>query len=333
MLLPVFLAFLASASASGPVDSECIQKKGLRVYNLSPDVPVAVNGSCEETGLRWIGKPEDSPKDLFFTDWTEFFLQPECVDSIKVYIEESDDSGRRLIETRESLNATNLEGQNPVLTTDQSEELICNVGNRFKSRIVIRSKGTHPCFEITQEINPVAHKNDLLTLSDHFLNNKGPVTVDTEDGTGVNIFWRKGMMDKCVQAIEWTVDGSMNRTMKNTTKDKNEDRIFIKGQCKAQSVTFTYIFNTSIFQIEDKSLGMEIKGFTEVCAREKEEQEKAEQEEGEEGSEAYVNKDGEIQIMVGSAAGGFVLLIFVTIIVAIVKMRSNVKKAEDLQEN
>ena len=139
-------------------------------------------------------------------------------------------------------------------------------------------------------------------------------------------------MDKCVQAIEWTVDGSLNRTMKNTTKDKNEDRIFIKGQCKAQSVTFTYIFNTSIFQIEDKSLKIEINEFTEVCAREKEEQEKVEKEK-EEGSEAYVIKDGEIQIMVGSAAGGFVLLIFVIIIVAIVKMRSNVKNAEDLQEN
>ena len=281
MLLPVFLAFLASASASEPVDSECIQKKGLRVYNLSPDVPVAVNGSCEETGLRWIGKPEDSPKDLFFTDWTEFFLQPECVDSIKVYIEESDDSGRRLIETRENLNATNLEGKKPVLTTDQSEELICNVGKPSQSTLVVYSRGNHPWngyFEITQEISPVAHTFDL-TLSDHFRNNKVPVTVDTEDGSGVNIFWRRGMMDKCVKAIEWTMEGITNRTKKSTTKSKNEDSIFIKGMCEAQKVNLTYIFsNTSIFQIEDRSLEIEIKEFKELCARDEEVEEEEEEE-------------------------------------------------------
>ena len=140
-------------------------------------------------------------------------------------------------------------------------------------------------------------------------------------------------MDKCVQAIEWTVDGRMmNRTEKSTTKKKNEESICIKGQCKAQSVTFTYIFNTSVFQIEDKSLKIEINGFREVCAREKEEEEKA-QEEVEYGSEAYLNKDEDIQIMVGSAAGGFVLLIFVIMIVAIVKMRKNVTKEEDLQSD
>ena len=138
-------------------------------------------------------------------------------------------------------------------------------------------------------------------------------------------------MEKCVQAIEWTVDGRMNTTEKSTTEDKNEESIFIKGQCKAQSVTFTYIFNTSIFQIEDKSLKLEINGFREVCAREKEEEEKAAQEEEGDGSEAYMNKDEDIQILVGSGAGGFVLLIFVLMVVAIVKMRRNVGKAEDLQ--
>ena len=141
-------------------------------------------------------------------------------------------------------------------------------------------------------------------------------------------------MDKCVQAIEWSVDGRMmNMTEKSTTKKKNEESIFIKGQCKAQTVTFTYIFNTSIFQIEEKSLKLEIEEFREMCVREKEEKEKAAQEEEEDGSEAYLNKDEDIQIMVGSAAGGFVLLIFVIMIVAIVKMRKNVTKEEDLQSD
>ena len=56
--------------------------------------------------------------------------------------------------------------------------------------------------------------------------------------------------------------------------------------------------------------------------------EEVDEEEEEAGSEADVIKDGEIQIMMGSAAGGFVLLIFVIITVAIVKMRRNVRKAE-----
>ena len=132
------------------------------------------------------------------------------------------------------------------------------------------------------------------------------------------------MMDKCVTAIEWTMKGITNRTKKSTTKNKNEDSIFIKGMCEAQKVNLTYIFsNTSIFQIEDRSLEIEIKEFKEVCAREKEEEE-----EEEEGSEADAIKDGEIQIMMGSAAGGFVLLIFVIITVAIVKMRRNARKTE-----
>ena len=97
----------------------------------------------------------NSKKDIFYTNWTEFFLQPECVDRIEVHIE--DDSNKHIIEY---LTTTNLEGQNPVLTTDQSEELICNVGKPFQSTLVVYSRGNHPwngCFEITQEISPVAH--------------------------------------------------------------------------------------------------------------------------------------------------------------------------------
>ena len=60
------------------------------------------------------------------------------------------------------------------------------------------------------------------------------------------------MMETCVKAIEWTLDGITNTSEKSTTKNKNEDSIFIKGKCEAQNVTLTYIFsNASIFQIED----------------------------------------------------------------------------------
>ena len=58
------------------------------------------------------------------------------------------------------------------------------------------------------------------------------------------------MMETCVKAIEWTLDGITNTSEKSTTKNKNEDSIFIKGKCEAQNVTLTYIFsNTSIFQL------------------------------------------------------------------------------------
>ena len=329
------VAFLASTSASESVDSGCEEKKDQFVFDFWPEAlrPVAVKGNCSETGLGWIGKPYVNPNpDTFFTNWTEFFLQPECVNKIEVYIK--DDDGKRRIETRENLNATNLEGQNPVLTTDQSEELICNEGKKFESTIVIYSRGNHSCFEITQDISLIGHKFDL-TLSDHFLNNKVPVSVYTVDGA--KIFWRKGMMDKCVKAIEWTIEGITNTSQKNTTKNKDEDSIFIEGKCKAQNVILTYVFgNTSIFVIEDTSLEIEIKDFPEVCAREEEKQKEEENREKEEKerSKSTANKDGDIQIMIGSAAGGFVLLIFVIIVVAIVIMRRSARKTEeDLQRS
>ena len=122
-----------------------------------------MRGNCEETGLGWIGKPIDSKKDIFFTNWIEFFLQPECVDRIEVHNHIEEDSSKRIIE---NLTTTNLERQNPVLTTDQSEELICNVGKPFQSTLVVYSRGNHPwngCFEITQKISPVAHSTHSIS--------------------------------------------------------------------------------------------------------------------------------------------------------------------------
>ena len=141
VFLHLFVACLASASASEPIDPGCEQKNWFSVFNLlsESESPVPVRGNCEETGLGWIGKPIGSKDDIFFTNWTEFFLQLECVDRLEVHIE--DDYGKRLFQ---NLTTTNLEGQNPVLTIDQSEELICNVGKPFQSTLVVYSRGNHP---------------------------------------------------------------------------------------------------------------------------------------------------------------------------------------------
>jgi len=254
MFVPLFLAFLASTSAIEPVG--CIKKKGLRSLHQS-DSPE--NGSCEETGLGWTGRHpdlvfDDDKKDQFFTKWTDFFLHPDCVDKIFVFVSDRNGKNEDLIETREPLRPINVTGQNPsntVLITNQPEEEICKLRRGFTSRLVFVPKffdnGSLPCYETTQRIDPVADQ----TLRAHFLNNEGPVTETLEDNSGVNIFWRRGMMDTCVQAVDWTVNRSTTRT------NKSEDSIFIP--CEAQKVTLTYIFRSdSTFQIHDPILELTV---------------------------------------------------------------------------
>ena len=66
-------------------------------------------------------------------------------------------------------------------------------------------------------------------------------------------------METCVQAVEWTLDEKTTRIERNESKSKDEDGIFIKGKCKAQEVTLTYIFNEdSSFQIDDPSLSLTV---------------------------------------------------------------------------
>ena len=55
VFLRLFVACLASTSASEPVDSGCDQKKGFFVFNIlsESESPVPVRGNCEETGLGY----------------------------------------------------------------------------------------------------------------------------------------------------------------------------------------------------------------------------------------------------------------------------------------
>ena len=102
MLLFKFLVILASVSESK--SAQCTQKNGLDLF--IPPSPAPEKGSCEETGLGWIGRdPKSFPdNDQFFTNWTELFLQPECVEKIEVH----SSSGQIL-----TIKATKQQSQTP----------------------------------------------------------------------------------------------------------------------------------------------------------------------------------------------------------------------------
>ena len=74
------------------------------------------------------------------------------------------------------------------------------------------------------------------------------------------------MMDACVQAVEWTIDENTTRTEKNQSIPKDEDSIFVRGKCKEQTVTLTYIFNAdSTFEIADKTLKLTVPAVKKLC--------------------------------------------------------------------
>ena len=150
MLFHLFLAFLASTSAL------CTEKSGGSLFRSENPV----NGSCEETGLGWTGRSLDSvlDKDQFFTKWTDFFLQPECVDKILVYISDKWGQNEELIDIKENFTHINVTGQNPtntILITNQPQDEICNLKS-FTSRLVFVPKffdnGNLPCYETRQRI-------------------------------------------------------------------------------------------------------------------------------------------------------------------------------------
>jgi len=132
----------------------------------------------------------------------------------------------------------------------------------FTSRLEFVPKifdnGVLPCYETTQKIN----LDPEHPLPAHFLNNEGPVMEMVEDNSGVKIFWRRGMMDTCVQAVEWTVNGNTTRKNKSEDITANEDSIFISATCKSQEVMLTYIFSDdSNFLIGDSTRKLEVQAF------------------------------------------------------------------------
>ena len=317
MLFRLFLTFLASTSASEPVG--CVQKIGIDLFQSEP----SVNGKCEGTGLGWKGRHKDlfEDKDQFFTKWTDFFSHPECVDKIFVHISDKDGTHEQQIRIKGNFTLINVTGQNPtntILITNRPEGEICKLRS-FTSRLVFVPKffdnGNLPCYETKQTIAPNAEH----PLRAHFLNNKGPIKERAKDRVGVNIFWRRGMVDTCVQAVDWTVNENTTRIEKNLSKSKDEDSIFIPGKCETQEVTLTYIFsNESNFQIDDANLKLRVQAFTE-------------------NKECQVvlgeSKSGDVDLKIGSAIGGFVLaLIFALIIVVIVMMKRKGRKKEDQKE-
>jgi len=318
MFFRLFLTFLASTSASEL--SGCRKKEGLISLHQS-DSPV--NGSCEETGLGWKGRPMDfiEDKDQFFTKWTDFFSHPECVDKIFVHISDKDGTNEQQIRIKENFTLVNVTGQNPsntILITNRPESEICKLRS-FTSRLVFVPKFFDNrnllCYETKQTIAPNAEH----PLHAHFLNNIGPIKERANDRVGVNIFWRRGMVDTCVKAVNWTLNENTTRVEKNLNKSKDEDSIFIPGKCETQEVTLTYIFSEeSNFQIDDATLELRVQAFTEKCLQV--------DGEGPEGSEVLLLKTG-------SAIGGFVAaLIIAFIIVVIVMMKRKCRKKEDQKE-
>jgi len=318
MFFRLFLTFLASTSASEL--SGCRKKEGLISLHQS-DSPV--NGSCEETGLGWKGRPMDfiEDKDQFFTKWTDFFSHPECVDKIFVHISDKDGTNEQQIRIKENFTLVNVTGQNPsntILITNRPQGEICKLRS-FTSRLVFVPKffdnGNLLCYETTQTIVPNAEH----PLHAHFLNNIGPIKERARDKVGVNIFWRREMVDTCVQAVDWTVNGSTKRRNKSTSMGGDEDSIFIPGKCETQEVELAYIFSEeSNFQIDDTTLKLRVQKFTEKCLQG--------DGEGPEGSEVLLLKTG-------SAVGGFVVaLIFVLIVVVIVMMKRKGRRKEEKKE-
>ena len=72
------------------------------------------------------------------------------------------------------------------------------------------------------------------------------------------------MVDTCIQAVEWTLNGNKpERIEKEQSNSRDEDSIFIEAKCEAQNVTLKYIFSAdSDFEIDDKTLKLEVEAFT-----------------------------------------------------------------------
>lgn len=218
MLVFRFLAIVAAASAEGT--KNCEQKNGLTMFQTEDPV----EGNCEEKGLGWKGRNQTTfpDKDEFFTKWTDFFLKPDCIHKIEVHIHDVENSKMILVDTITDFREIHAPEQNPsntVMITHQPAKEICQL-KPFKSKIkFFNQNGDLPCFEVTRQDMKLSPEHPLES---HFINNKGPIMERAKDNSGMNIFWRKGMMDTCVQDVEWTVDGS-----NTTTVAKEEEVIFI----------------------------------------------------------------------------------------------------------
>merc|ERR1711962_1888925 len=98
----VFLLFavfaLASISAQEP--KACIPKKGHTLF--LQESPAPKNGNCEDEGLVWKGRDLETQfkdNDQFFTKWSDFFHQPECIGEIEVEILDISDPQKRTTKT------------------------------------------------------------------------------------------------------------------------------------------------------------------------------------------------------------------------------------------
>ena len=194
---------------------------------------------------------------------------------------------------------------NTILITNQPEDEICNLRS-FISRLVFVPKffdnGNLPCYETTQRVDPIAEQPFYA----HFLNNKGPVTETAEDNLGMNIFWRRGMMDTCVQAVKWTLDDKTVRIEKNPSISKDQDRIFIPAKCEAQEVTLTYISNESSFEINNHTVKFSVQAFTDKCLQVPEE-----------GEEELKADDSQLKITIAWTVAGAMSFALLTVLVSI----------------
>jgi len=327
MFLLLFLVFLVPTSASESV--VCKKKNKIQFYQT--ETPV-VTGNCEETGLGWIGRDATGAiiDDQFFTKWTDFFEHPDCVDKISVYIGDREGENEEPIDTIENFEPINVTGQNPsntILITNQPEEEICTL-RRFTSRLVFLPKffdnRNLPCYETTQKITPDAGH----PLSAHFLNNEGPVMETVEDNSGVKIFWRRGMMDTCVQAVDWTVNEKTTRRSKSKDMTAIEDGIFIPATCEAQEVMLTYIFSDdSNFHIDDPIRNLTVQAFK----KNKECQPPIVTE-----ASKLDDEDSNTGCLIVAAVGGLAAVIFIIIFVIVMKKKREGAKRlaqQDIDEN
>jgi len=216
MLGHIFIVFLASTSAY-------VCKKKLQRHTFVSEHPT--EGKCEYTGLGWTGRDPDNFKhpngedvgDQFFTKWTELFQQPECIGRIEVHVSDTAASNdEHNITTIQDFTRVNKSEQNPsntVLITHQPD--ICT-RRAFQSRLVFFPKNSEKrvlhCYELKRTILLAHHTT--LPLTAFFLNNLGPTQETTEDNSGVNVFWRRGMVDTCIQAVEVTIKGKTTSIQK-----------------------------------------------------------------------------------------------------------------------
>ena len=296
------LAFFSLTSAR-----ICDKKDGFDLYNSqSPEA-----GTCQEKGLGWKGRIKDSDswpnKDQFFTKWTELFSRPWCIDKIEVHISYPDEDEQKeeitpAVLDFSKVNSTQRNPSNTLAIIDQKNPGYLCTREAFKSRIKFVPKSQNqPCFELTREFRLRKHQS----LADHFLNGKGPTMERAKDGSGVYIFWRRGMVDTCVQAVEWTLNENTTRIEEKQSKSRDEDSIFITAKCEAQNVTLTYIFSdTSDFKIADKTLKLEVEAFPE----------NKECQLGEEGSESSDNEESPVLIIVASTVGGITFALLTALV-------------------